>query len=81
MIPTMIVFGLVLGRWWKSAIAAGAVVWPATLILAGIVDGADVLAAAVALGAANAAVGVAVHQAALGLVRSIRRHRPTPGSS
>lgn len=80
MIPTMIVFGLVLGRWWKSTIAAGAVVWPATLILVGIIGGADVLVAA-ALGAANAAVGVAVHQGALGLVRLIRRHRPTPNSS
>ena len=68
MIPTMILFGLVLGRWWKSAIAAGAVVWPAILVLA-------------ALGAANTAAGVAVHQAALRLVRSIRRDRPAPSSS
>lgn len=79
MIPTMILFGLVLGRWWKSAIAAGAVVWLAILVLAGIIGGADVLGAA--LGAANTAAGVAVYQAALWLVRSIRRDRPTPSSS
>ena len=80
MIPTMILFGLVLGRWWKSAIAAGAVVWPAILVLAGIIGGPDVLGAA-ALGAANTAAGVAVHQAALWLVRSIRHDRPAPSSS
>lgn len=75
MIPTMILFGLVLGRWWKSAIAAGVVVWPTILFLAGIIGGADVLGAAV-FGAVNTAAGVAVHQATLWLVRSIRRDRP-----
>ncbi len=72
MIPTMILLGLVLGRWWKSAIAGGAVVWPAILAFGGVIGGTDMLGAA-AVGALNTAAGVAVHQAALWLVRSIRR--------
>ncbi|MHB8187795.1 MAG: hypothetical protein ACYDDU_17345 [Dermatophilaceae bacterium] len=80
MIPTMILFGLVFGRWWKSAIAAGVVLWPAILVFAGVIGGADVLGAA-ALGALNTTAGVAVHQVALWLVRSIRRDRPAPSSS
>lgn len=80
MIPTMILFGLALGRWWKSAIAAGAVLWPAILFITGVIGGADVLGAA-ALGALNTAAGVAVHQAALWLVRSTRRDRPAPSTS
>jgi len=80
MIPTMIVFGLVFGRWWKLAITAGAVLWPAILVFTGVIDVADVLGAA-ALGALNTAVGVAVHQAALWLVRATRRDRPARVSS
>jgi len=79
-IPTMILFGFVLGRWWKSAIVAGAVLWPAILVLASIIGRADVLSAAV-LGAINTAAGVAVHQATLWSVRSIRRDRPARSSS
>ncbi len=33
MIPTMILFGLVTGYWWKFALPAAAVIWP-TLLLA-----------------------------------------------
>lgn len=83
MIPTMILFGLVFGRWWRSAIAAGALVWVVfVLILADVTfSDAGVLGGAAALGAANAAVGVAVHQAVLWLVRRMRRDQPAPASS
>ena len=80
MIPTMIVFGMVFGRWWKMAIAVGAVLWPTSLVFTGVIGVADVLGVA-ALGALNTAVGVAVHQVALWLVRTIRRDRPTPSTS
>lgn len=80
MVPTMILFGLVLGRWWKSAIVAGAVVWAAVLLFAGIIAADDVLSAAV-LGAANTAAGVAVHRVALSLVRWVRHGRSAPISS
>ena len=83
-IPTMIVFGLVVGRWWKSALIGGAVLWPVILTFVGMASHADVLDVAVllsaaGLGAANTAVGVAVHQSILWLIRRIRRNRATTG--
>jgi uncharacterized membrane protein len=77
----MIVFGLVVGRWWKSALIVGTVLWPVILIFAvpaDVLDAAFLLSAA-ALAAANTAAGVAVHQAILWLIRRIRRDRATPG--
>ncbi len=31
MIPTMILVGLVLGRWWRAALVIGTLAWPALL--------------------------------------------------
>ncbi len=83
MIPTMILFGLVFGRWWRSAIAASAVVWAAFVLTPAEVTLSDagVLGGAAALGAANAAVGVSVYQAGLWLVRRLRLDQPVPASS
>ena len=75
MIPTMILFGLVLGRWWKSAILAGAVVWPLLLVVTGVETTALGLLAAAFLGGVNTAVGAAGHQAVLALVRQVN---PSP---
>ena len=67
MIPTMIVLGFALGRWWRTALIAAAVVWPALLLGGGGLDGSPLdrlgmLVAGGLLAAANAAVGVAAHQ-------------------
>jgi len=72
MIPTMIVFGLVLGRWWRSALVAAALAWPLLLITSGVLAVGEQLLGAAALGVANAALGVALHQVVLHLVRSAR---------
>jgi hypothetical protein len=74
MIPTMIVFGLVFGRWWRTTLIAAAVLWPALVVwTAGPVTVGQVVGAAL-LGVANAAVGVLVHQAVLWVIR--RRRQP-----
>jgi hypothetical protein len=74
----MIVLGLVLGRWWKTALAVGTVVWPSMLLQAGIIEtGAGDLLGAALFGLANTAVGVGLHQAALHLVRRLRGPRPS----
>lgn len=76
MIPTMIVFGLVLGRWWRVALAGAAVFWPTLLLVTGVLSFSRSqlaqLALAALLGLVNAAVGVAVHQVLLLLVRRLR---------
>lgn len=78
MIPTMILVGLLFGRWWRMCLAASAVLWPAILLGDGIHQREDgsllwVLLGAAFLGAANAAVGAGVHQGILALVRWVRR--------
>lgn len=73
MIPTMILLGLVLGRWWKSALAVAAVGWPAILLVDGVINVAQVWAAAV-FALANSAVGVGIHQGGAWLVRRVRPH-------
>jgi hypothetical protein len=70
-IPTVLVLGLVAGRWpWATLLlAAGA--WPALLVATGvIVDLGDVPFAA-ALAVANAAVGVAVNRGVASLGRLV----------
>lgn len=85
MIPTMILFGLVFGRWWKSAIGAAAVVWPVVLVSTGVLDDSAVapvstVAAGAVLGAVNTAVGVGVHQLVLWVVRAVRNRARRPAA-
>ncbi|HTF10233.1 MAG TPA: hypothetical protein VK659_18870 [Asanoa sp.] len=69
MIPTLILFGLVCGRWWRSALVAAAVGWPVLLLATGTLDLRPLpLLAAAGLAVVNAAVGVAGHQAVRKLI-------------
>ena len=72
MIPTVILFGLIVGRWWAIPLAAAG--WVLVVL-----DNADCAAGChvgvAALAAANAAVGVGVHVA----VRAVLRGRPADG--
>ncbi|GAA4575682.1 hypothetical protein [Planotetraspora kaengkrachanensis] len=69
----MILFGLVFGRWWRSALLAAGVVWPAVLLAGDVTRPGWALLGAAGLAVVNALVGVVVHQAALRIVRSMRR--------
>ena len=73
MIPTMILFGLVLGRWWRPTLLLAAIVWPVILLADGVMGVEAGLLPAAGLGALNAAVGILTHQALLGLTRLCRR--------
>ena len=77
MIPTMILFGLVFGHWWKSTLVAATLLWPALLLATGVIGfDAQVLGAAL-FGLANAGVGVGIHQGIARTVRNLRsRHSP-----
>ena len=70
MIPTLLLAGLVVGRWWFVPVAG--VAWS-------LVVGADGLA--FALGAANTAVGVAVHRTVVLLLRRLRGFLQDPVGS
>lgn len=69
MIPTMILFALILARWWRIALVAAVVVWPVVVLADGTISSAGEILAAALLGVANAAVGVAAHQVVLQTVR------------
>ena len=69
MIPTMIFFGLLFGRWWRTALAVSSAAWPVLLVTTGVTEEAGTLVFAAVFSVANAALGVLVHQALLRLAR------------
>ena len=70
MIPTMILLGLVLGRWWWAALVAALIGWPTLLLVTDIIGPSEIPVAAL-LALLNAAVGVAVAQVALRIYRGL----------
>lgn len=78
MIPTMLLFGLVFGRWWRSTLVVGTIGWPALLLAGGILQSAGQIGGAAALGFANTLAGVLVHQLVLALVRKLRKGQSVP---
>lgn len=71
MIPILITFGLIFGRWWRTTLAVGVGSWVVALLAADVIGAASVPAAG-ALALLNTGAGALVHQAALAGVRSLR---------
>lgn len=78
MIPNMIIFGLLAGRWWKTSLVLGAVGWAAVVFFTGAINASQIPVAAL-FGLVNTGVGVAIHQGVLWLVRRLRRSRSSTG--
>jgi hypothetical protein len=74
MIPTLILFGLVFGRWWRFSLFAAAVGWPVVLLATGVMSVEAGLVGASALAVINASAGVSIHQV---ILRVMRRLRPS----
>ena len=72
MIPNLILFGLVFGRWWRFSLVAAAVAWPVALVLTDVMGLKWGLTGAAVLAVGNTFVGVVVHQ---GVLWSVRRAR------
>ena len=73
MIPTMILVGLVLGRWWRVALLVAALGWPMLLGLTGLLESPGAALVSAVLAVANAGVGVLVHQGVLHGYRYLSR--------
>ncbi|GIJ12915.1 hypothetical protein ACFFMR_24560 [Micromonospora andamanensis] len=73
MIPTLILFGLLLGRWWRTTLIAAALGWPVLLVATDVSGVGPGLLGASGLAVVNTAVGVLVHRGVLLVVRQ-RRH-------
>lgn len=80
MIPTLILLGLIFGRWWRSTLVVAALGWPLLLVVHDVLDVRFGLLGAAALAVANTGAGILVHHAALQSLRSIRR-RPRRGGT
>ncbi len=77
MIPTLILFGLVFGRWWRISLMIAAVAWPALLVTTDVMSVEVGLLGAAGLATINTGLGVLVHQGILRSVRLLRRRRPS----
>ena len=76
MIPSLIFFGLIFGRWWRAALITGIVAWVVLLLVNDVVE-IDSRVIGMVLGAAgyaflNIGAGVAIHQGVLRVVRRVR---------
>jgi len=78
MIPTLILLGVVLGRWWPVPLVISAVGWPLLLLVTDVMTVEPGLVGASGLAVLNTAVGVLVHQAVLRAVRRWRRATNSP---
>jgi hypothetical protein len=78
MIPSLILFGVVLGRWWPVPLVIAAVGWPLLLVATDVMTVEPGLVGASGLAVLNTAVGVLVHQGVLRAVRRYRRARQSP---
>lgn len=72
LIPTLILFGFVFGRWWRLALVLATLGWPALLLATGVIDSGGEFVAAAALALVNTLAGVLPHQAALWSIRRLR---------
>lgn len=71
-IPSLILVGLVFGRWWRTTVAISSVGWPVLLVVTNVMDLTPNLLGASALAVINVGVGVLVHQAVLAVLRHAR---------
>jgi hypothetical protein len=75
MIPALVLFGLVFGRWWRFSLIAAAVAWPVALVITDVVSVEWGLIAAAVFAVGNTFGGVLVHQGVLWGVRRARSQR------
>ena len=71
MIPTLLLVGLVFGRWWRIAVPVAVLGWPVLLIATGVVHGLPFALVAGAFAAANVLVGVLANFAIRLFVRGV----------
>jgi len=75
MIPTLILLGLILGRWWRLSLIVAAVGWPLVLVASNVMNVDVGLLGASGLAVLNTGVGVLAHQGTLHVARLLRRHQ------
>lgn len=74
MIPTLLLTGLVFGRWWRISIPAATIGWAVLLLVDGSVSDLSDFLGAAGVGFINVAIGVSVFQALRLAFRGVTRH-------
>jgi hypothetical protein len=64
MIPTLLIVGLALGRWWRVVIPVATIGWAVLLVATGVDSGTSFFAEAALLALINVTLGVLVFQGA-----------------
>jgi hypothetical protein len=72
-IPTLLLVGLVFGRWWRVVVPVATVGWVVWLVADGFGSGLEFAVEAGALALVNVAVGVLVYQAGAVVVDRLSR--------
>jgi hypothetical protein len=72
-IPSLILFGVILGRWWRVALAVSALGWPILLVATNVMSFEPRLVGAAGLAVFNTGVGVLIHQGVLRTYGRMRR--------
>jgi hypothetical protein len=80
-IPILILFGLVFGRWWRLSLIAAALGWPVRLVATGVMSVEPELLGASGLAIANTGVGVLIHQGVLRMIRKRWHSRSSPSGA
>lgn len=75
MIPTLLVLGAVLYRWWSWTILGAALGWPLLLWATDVVDSWREVGIAAGFAAANVACGAMIVNGVVQFVRTRRRNR------
>jgi hypothetical protein len=76
-IPTLLLVGLVSGKWWRISVPAATIGWAVLLLVDGAVSDLSHFLGAALFGFVNVTVGVLVFQGVrLAVLRVKRRHRP-----
>ena len=70
MVPTLLLAGLVLGRWWRATLVVAVLGWPLLLLATDVIEPGWNIAGAAVIAVVNTGIGVLVHQ---GLRRLLRR--------
>ena len=64
MIPTLLIVGLVLGKWWRVVVPLAAIGWAVLLVATGVGSGLAFALGAALFGLINVTLGVLVFQGA-----------------
>jgi hypothetical protein len=78
-IPTLLLAGLVSGKWWRVSIPAATFGWAVLLLATGVVSDLAHIGGAALFGFVNVTLGVLVFQAVRRAFREVSAHRyPAP---